>query len=147
MSQSDQGLRCPLTESLNTTECMNRERRPGWDYAQAQDELNLRSLSIYEGTFSLDAVHFNPFTVGEDGPNPTIAAGIYQYRFSFQLPADRLPSSYEGSYGAIRYWLQLQIDRPLLKFDTDRHKMITVLDRIDVNIPEFSVSRLSSLTL
>ena len=27
--QSDQGLHCPLTESLGATECMNREQRPG----------------------------------------------------------------------------------------------------------------------
>ena len=27
-AQSDQGLRCPLTDSLNTTECMNAEQRP-----------------------------------------------------------------------------------------------------------------------
>ena len=26
-AQSDQGLHCPLTESLDTTECMNREQR------------------------------------------------------------------------------------------------------------------------
>ena len=27
--QSDQGLSCPLTESLDTTECMNGEQRTG----------------------------------------------------------------------------------------------------------------------
>ena len=26
---SDQGLHCPFTESLDTTECMNGEQRPG----------------------------------------------------------------------------------------------------------------------
>ena len=28
--QSDQGLHCLLTESLDTTECMNGEQRPQW---------------------------------------------------------------------------------------------------------------------
>ena len=28
-TQSDQGLRCPLTKSLDTIECINREQRPG----------------------------------------------------------------------------------------------------------------------
>ena len=28
-AQSDLGLRCPLNESLVTTECLNREERPG----------------------------------------------------------------------------------------------------------------------
>ena len=41
-AQSDQGLHCPLTESLDITECMNWEQRPGWYFAQAQGHLNLR---------------------------------------------------------------------------------------------------------
>ena len=28
-AQSDQGLHCPLTESLDTIECMTGEQRPG----------------------------------------------------------------------------------------------------------------------
>ena len=28
-AQSDQGLCCPLTESVDTTECINGEQRPG----------------------------------------------------------------------------------------------------------------------
>ena len=79
-------------------------------------------------------------TVGEDGPNPTVEAGVHKYRFSFKLPASGLPSSYEGRYGAVRYWLRLQIDRPILRFNIDRYKVITVLDHIDVNTPELNVS-------
>ena len=45
-AQSDQGIHCPLTEALATSECMNRERRPGWYFAHAQDNPNLRNLSI-----------------------------------------------------------------------------------------------------
>ena len=37
-AQSDQGLRCPLTESLVTIWCINGEGMPGWDFAQAWDE-------------------------------------------------------------------------------------------------------------
>ena len=29
-AQSDQGLHCPITESLDTTEYMNWDQRPGW---------------------------------------------------------------------------------------------------------------------
>ena len=39
--QSDQGLHCPLIESLDTTECMNGEQRPRWYFAHVQDDLNL----------------------------------------------------------------------------------------------------------
>ena len=50
-------LHCPHTESLDTTECMNGEQRPGWYFAHAQDNLNLRMLRMFEGIFSLDADH------------------------------------------------------------------------------------------
>ena len=83
---------------------------------------------------------FYLFSVGEDGPNPTISAGVHKYRFSFKLPDNGLPSSYEGKYGAIRYRIQLQIDRPLFRFNVDRFKTITILDDINVNAPEFCVS-------
>ena len=56
-AQSDQGLRCPLTESLDTTEYMTEKQGPGLYFAHAQDDLNLRILRMFEGTFSLDTVH------------------------------------------------------------------------------------------
>ena len=46
--QSDQGFHRPLTESLETTECMNWK---SWYFAHAQVDLNLRTLHIFEDTF------------------------------------------------------------------------------------------------
>ena len=37
-AQSDQGLRCLLTESSGTIECIDGEQMPGWDIAHARDE-------------------------------------------------------------------------------------------------------------
>ena len=54
-AQSDQGLHCPLTKSLATTECMNREQVAGWYFARAQDDVNPHILRMLEGTFLLDA--------------------------------------------------------------------------------------------
>ena len=42
ISQTDQGLHCPLTESLDTEEYRHRKQRPGLYCAHAQDDLNLR---------------------------------------------------------------------------------------------------------
>ena len=56
-AQSDQDLHCPLTESLDTTKYMNGEQKPGWYFAHAQVDQNLRILCSFEGIFSLDAVH------------------------------------------------------------------------------------------
>ena len=47
------GLHCPLTESLDTTVYINDEKKSGWYFAHAQDDLNLRIFRMLEGTFSL----------------------------------------------------------------------------------------------
>ena len=57
--QSDQGLRCPLTESLNTIDCINGEKLPRWDLTYAQNDVNLHILCLLEGLFSLDAAHIS----------------------------------------------------------------------------------------
>ena len=55
--QFDQGLLCLLTESLDTTECMNGIQRTGWYFAHVQDDLNLCIWRMFKGTFSLDTAH------------------------------------------------------------------------------------------
>ena len=49
--QSDQGRHCPLTESLDTTDCITRDQRPGCYVAHVQDDTNLH---MFEDTFSHD---------------------------------------------------------------------------------------------
>ena len=53
-AQSDLGLRCRLTESLDIEKCINGEQRPWCDCAHAQDHRNLRIAHVLEGTFSLE---------------------------------------------------------------------------------------------
>ena len=52
-AQPDLDLHCPLTKSLDITECINGEQRSRRIFAQAQDDMNLRMV---EGILSLDAV-------------------------------------------------------------------------------------------
>ena len=56
-AQMDQGLHCPLTESLDTIACMNGKQRFELYFAHAQDDLNLYILRMFNGTVSLDAAH------------------------------------------------------------------------------------------
>ena len=56
-AQSDQDLRCPQIESLDTNECFNGKQMPGCDFAHVQDDVNLHILHMFEGTFSLIAAH------------------------------------------------------------------------------------------
>ena len=58
-AQSDQGLQFPLTESLDTTECMNEFIGSRSYVAHAEDDLNLRILLVFEGTISLGAAHIS----------------------------------------------------------------------------------------
>ena len=49
-AQSDQGLHCQLTESLDTTKYMNGQQRLGY-FAHPQSDLNLQILHMFEGIF------------------------------------------------------------------------------------------------
>ena len=57
-AQSDQDIRCPLTEAFDITKCMNEEQilMLWWYFTHAQDDLNMRNfLHMFEGMCSLDA--------------------------------------------------------------------------------------------
>ena len=49
--QSNQGLRCPQTETLATLECFNGDQIPGWDFARVQDNENTHFLRMLKDTF------------------------------------------------------------------------------------------------
>jgi len=68
-----------------------------------------------------------------------IQPGVYKYPFAFKIPQGPLPSSYEGSKGNIRYYIQIDIRRPFPFPDVTRYKYITVLEEIDVNQSEYKV--------
>ena len=55
---SNQGLHCLLTESLDTTECMNIEQRLGRHFAHVPDGMNLPILGMCGArTFLLDTAY------------------------------------------------------------------------------------------
>ncbi|XP_071086714.1 arrestin domain-containing protein 1-like [Haliotis cracherodii] len=72
-----------------------------------------------------------------DGPNHTLTAGRHNYRYKFNLPKEGLPSSYEGEYGAIRFWLKVEVDRPFPNFNQCWYRGITMLDDINVNDSQY----------
>ena len=51
-AQSDQGLHYPLTESLDSTGCMNGEQRLGRYFVHAQHDLNLHILHVRRHFFA-----------------------------------------------------------------------------------------------
>ena len=50
-AQFDQDLNYLLTESLDTTECMNGEQRLRWYFAHVQNDMNLHILHRFKGLF------------------------------------------------------------------------------------------------
>ena len=64
-AQSDQGLRCPLTESLDTIECFDGEQMPGWDFAHVRDD----TLECFDGEQmpGWDFAHVRDDTIECDG--------------------------------------------------------------------------------
>ncbi|XP_050679387.1 arrestin domain-containing protein 1-like isoform X2 [Leptidea sinapis] len=64
-----------------------------------------------------------------------IGAGNHDYSFQFMLPHN-IPSSFEGSYGHIRYSLQVVVDRAF-KLDQELTETIRVVVPIDLNIEPY----------
>ena len=51
-AQSDQGLRCPLTEILDITEWMKGEQMPRWYFSHEQVDLNVQFAHVWRHVFA-----------------------------------------------------------------------------------------------
>ncbi|XP_037038611.1 arrestin domain-containing protein 17-like isoform X2 [Bradysia coprophila] len=91
-----------------------------------------RSKDIF---YSADEVYLDAkaylLGVGDNGNQLELSAGHHSYSFSCELPA-HLPTSYEGTYGHIRYTVRLVLERPW-KFDQSYKVAFTVLKPFDLN--------------
>lgn len=71
--------------------------------------------------------------------------GRYDYKFSFELPKSKLPSSYEGINGNyIRYFVEASIHVPWKKYEPKARKAVTILELVDCNKIEFMVSQFTT---
>ena len=66
------------------------------------------------------------------GENPVLAPGEYSFPFQFHTPGQNLPTSVEGKYGHVRYWLKASIDRPW-RFDITSKSVFTIIEYVDIN--------------
>lgn len=76
------------------------------------------------------------FSLGNDNREKH-PAGEHDYPFSFELP-NKLPSSFEGDHGYIRYQLKVKIKKSW-KSDLKMKRMFSINQCIDVNEPKFNV--------
>jgi hypothetical protein len=68
------------------------------------------------------------------GDKMVLAEGEHCFPFSTLLPP-KLPSSFEGKFGHIRYTVKVVIKRPW-KFDHEIKSAFTVISPVDLNIRE-----------
>lgn len=68
----------------------------------------------------------------QTGENPVLTPGEYSFPFQFHTPTQNLPTSVEGSFGHVRYWLKASIDRPW-RFDITTKSVFTVIEYVDIN--------------
>ena len=60
-----------------------------------------------------------------------LGPGEYEYHFAFSLP-QRLPTSFEGAFGYVRFYVRAKVDRPW-KFDYEFKRGFTVNAIVDLN--------------
>jgi len=70
----------------------------------------------------------------QSGNDVSLAPGNYSFPFQFPLPPQSLPTSFEGPYGSIRYWIHAVADRPWrtnLQFDSP----LFIVERVQIRNP------------
>ena len=70
-----------------------------------------------------------PFQGGSD---VKLQPGNYNFPFQFPLPPHSLPTSFEGEYGSIRYWLNAVGDRPW-KSNLHTQTPLFIVERVQIN--------------
>ena len=89
--------------------------------------------------YTSDEQYLNCFAVLWDKDNAGGSAfpvGIYHFNFSLQLAAPKLPASYEGTVGRIRYTVEARVVKQgLLKLDTTAKAIIPVANLVTINSP------------
>lgn len=79
-----------------------------------------------------------PFQAGSD---IKLQPGNYNFPFQFPLPVSPLPTSFEGAYGSVRYWLDAVVDRPW-RIDLNTRTPLVIVERVQIRSPEFLEPRL-----
>ncbi|XP_054155681.1 arrestin domain-containing protein 4-like [Oppia nitens] len=64
----------------------------------------------HEGHYECLDLKYYPLNAYPSVLNP----GYHKIQFEFQLPNGGFPSTYEGKYGHIRYWIEAQVDTQLM---------------------------------
>ena len=89
---------------------------------------HMRTYSSNESYINLRAI------VKEQVPTQELHAGVHSFPFRFHLPTGTLPSSFLGSSGWIRYYVEGRIGTGTRKVDHTVKAPITVVEVVDINV-------------
>ena len=108
-----------------------------WTETESETDSNGESRSVTHH-YSSHEDYFNTVIVlwnQEQISNRVLNPGHYVFPFRFEFPSGRLPSSFVGSSGHIRYEVEARISTGLFHFDKKVSAIIQVVDRVDINVP------------
>ncbi|XP_077990628.1 arrestin domain-containing protein 3-like [Glandiceps talaboti] len=83
-----------------------------WEEKSASKKSSSTSTVIND---TIEVVNLKKIIIGLKGADIVsneITAGNHEFPFTFTLPTTKLPTSFEGDYGFVRYWLKVVMDRP-----------------------------------
>ncbi|KOC69089.1 Arrestin domain-containing protein 3 [Habropoda laboriosa] len=111
------------------------EARVHWSESESRSNTSQSRRTTEHTTYrnSEEYFQFKYNIVGTNKPNvqEQIPVGFHMYPFTFQLP-NNIPSSFEHSFGRVRYTVKAVIDRPW-KFNHECKAAFTVVSPLDLN--------------
>ncbi|RMX52135.1 hypothetical protein pdam_00015160 [Pocillopora damicornis] len=92
-------------------------------YARRENYLSFQSILLGRAPF-------------QNGSDVKLQPGNYNFPFQFPLPVSALPTSFEGTYGSVRYWLDAVVERPW-RIDLNTRTPLVIVERVQTRNPEF----------
>ncbi|XP_065943880.1 arrestin domain-containing protein 3-like [Magallana gigas] len=75
-----------------------------------------------------------------NGNGKQLAPGYYKYPFDYYIPKDNMHSSFEGHHGATRWFIKIEIGRPMPCSNIVKYKCFTYLTIVDIDLPLYAKS-------
>lgn len=136
--------KCSWTDILRRdpiNDGVKSERTPIQQHSGNEKYLNstVHVIGAKNGAFRPSQIHFQQQQKSKclknrlwsAGPSFCLSEGTSTYDFSFQLKR-KLPSSFAGTYGKIKYKMEFVIDKPW-KFDEKQQIVLTIIQLVDVH--------------
>jgi len=110
---------------------INGESNVHWKERRTRGTGDNRRTETVHYRSSESYINHRQYVIGDSSNTMQIAAGDYEYPFTFTLPLS-VPSSFVGEYGRIAYSIKAVIDRPW-RFDHETVAFFTVVGVYDLN--------------